>query len=203
MRRINKQVPLPDFNGVKFKDNCRSWEDFHRDHKAIFEDIRLKILMDEQNQLCGYTEIYINELEECHVDHYMKRSMYPQLTFDWNNLIVATKDSKFGANYKDNLSGLQKNEYADIFNPVIDNIENYFEYTIWGEVIPKKTISDDKSKKAEKTIKVFNLNHNSLKDRRKRLIKMIDSYKNVMTSRDILPALNNSGFISLINERLK
>ena len=202
MRKINKNTPLPNFNGADYNNSCRTWNDFHKNHKEIYEDARLQILTNEQNQLCGYTEIYINELENCHIDHYKKRSMFPQLTFEWNNLIVATKDSEFGANYKDNKSGIQANEYADIFNPVIDDVEDCFDYTTWGEVIPKSKIDEDKSQKAKNTIDVFNLNHNSLKQRRKNLIRMINSYKD-MAKEDILIFLGSSGFLSLLNEILK
>ena len=118
MRKINKDNPIVGFNGNNFNNSCNNWSDFHEDHKDIFEESRSVILTDEQNQLCGYTEIYINDLKDCHIDHYKKKSMFPELTFEWNNLIVATKDSNFGANYKDNKSGIQKNNYGNIFNPV-------------------------------------------------------------------------------------
>ena len=202
MRKINKRTPIPGFNGNNFNNSCNNWSDFHEDHKDIFEESRSVILTDEQNQLCGYTEIYINDLKDCHIDHYKKKSMFPELTFEWNNLIVATKDSNFGANYKDNKSGIQKNNYGNIFNPVIDNVENYFDYTTWGEVTPKTAISEVENQKAIKTIEVFNLNHNSLKDRRKNLISMIGSYGEIAKI-DILAALDKSGFKSVINQTLK
>ena len=202
MRKINKRTPIPGFNGNNFNNSCNNWSDFHEDHKDIFEESRSVILTDEQNQLCGYTEIYINDLKDCHIDHYKKKSMFPELTFEWNNLIVATKDSNFGANYKDNKSGIQKNNYGNIFNPVIDNVENYFDYTTWGEVTPKTAISEVENQKAIKTIEVFNLNHNSLKDRRKNLISMIGSYGEIAKV-DILTALDKLGFRSVINQVLE
>ena len=202
MRKINKRTPIPGFNGNNFNNSCNNWSDFHEDHKDIFEESRSVILTDEQNQLCGYTEIYINDLKDCHIDHYKKKSMFPELTFEWNNLIVATKDSNFGANYKDNKSGIQKNDYGNIFNPVIDNVENYFDYTAWGEVTPKTTISEMASQKAKKSIEVFNLNHKSLKDRRKNLIRMICCYRE-MAKEEILNVLENLGFVSVINQTLK
>lgn len=202
MRKINKRTPIPGFNGNNFNNSCNNWSDFHEDHKDIFEESRSVILTDEQNQLCGYTEIYINDLKDCHIDHYKKKSVFPELTFEWNNLIVATKDGNFGANYKDNKSGIQKNNYGNIFNPVIDNVENYFDYTTWGEVTPKTAISEVENQKAIKTIEVFNLNHNSLKDRRKNLISMIGSYGEIAKV-DILTALDKSGFKSVINQTLK
>jgi len=204
MRKINKGNPIPGFNGNNFNSSCYNWSVFHEDHKDIFEESRLVILTDEQNQLCGYTEIYINELIDCHIDHYKKKNsaFFPELLFDWNNLIVATKDSVFGANYKDNKSGIQKNDYGNIFNPVIENVENYFYYNDWGEIEPKSEISDLEKDKVNKTIEVFHLNHNSLRNRRKNLIRMISCYRG-MAKDDILTALENSGFVSVINQILE
>ena len=204
MRKINKGNPIPGFNGNNFNNNCNNWSDFHEDYKNIFEESRLVILTDEQNQLCGYTEIHINKLIDCHIDHYKKKNsaFFPELIFDWNNLIVATKDSDFGANYKDNKSDIQVNDYDNIFNPVIDNVENYFYYTFWGEITPKPEISGSEKEKVKKTIEVFNLNHNSLKDRRKNLIRKISCYGE-MAKENILTALENSGFESVINQILE
>ena len=202
MRKINKKAALLDFNGANFKGDCRSWAEFHENYKKIYEEARCKILVNEQNRLCGYTEIFISELKFCHIDHYKKRSISPELTFDWNNLIVATKFSEFGAGHKDQKCGIQKSDYNNIFNPVVDDIENYFYYTEWGEVVPKTTISEDEIEKAQKTINVFNLNHNSLKERRKNIIRMMGSYGG-MAKNDVLLALENSGFVSLISQRLE
>lgn len=203
MRKIDKGDHSILFDDFVTKYSPTIWDEIHviGDPKDAFEDTRFKILTDEQNQLCGYTEIYINDLTDCHIDHYKKRSLFSELTFEWNNLIAATKDSNFGAIYKDNKSGIQKDDYNNIFNPIIDNVEVHFYYTIWGEVLPK-TISGVNNQKATNTIAIFNLNHNSLKNRRKSLIRMISDYGG-MAKKDILTALESSGFRSVINQTLE
>lgn len=202
MRKINKANPLAGFNGNNFDNSSTTWSDFYKEHKEIHERSRGVILTDEQEQLCGYTEIYINDLTGCHIDHYKKRNIFPELTFEWNNLIAATNDDAFGAKYKDNKYGIQSNDYDDIFNPVTDNVENYFYYTTWGEVTPKTAISEVDNQKAKKTIEVFNLNHPSLKDRRKNLTNTISSCGK-MAKEDILTTFENSGFRSTINQVLE
>ncbi len=203
MRKINKQTPIAGFNGNKYGNSCSNWDDFHKNHKEVYEETRLKILTDEQEYLDGYTELYINELEDSHIDHYKKKSIFPQLTFDWNNLIVATKDSDFGANYKDSKYQIKQNEYSLIFNPVVDNVEEYFYYSQLGEVEPKCGISQENKAKVNKTIEVFNLNHSSLVKRRKNLMKLLESYKNSnLNKNDILSALETTGFKRLVIQEI-
>lgn len=203
MRKINKGQPSPLFNDFVSKNSPSAWGDLHGEGvpREVYEDAKSVMLSDEQEQLCGYTEIHINEVKDGHIDHYRKRDLFPNLTFDWNNLVVALKDSDFGANYKDNRSGINGDDYDNIFNPVIDNVENYFDYTTWGKVTAKATISEADTRKADKTIEVFNLNHKSLTDRRKNLISMMKIYGD--TEKEVISAaLENSGFESVKNQML-
>lgn len=202
MRKINKGVHSTLFDNFVTNNSPTIWDDIHTegDPKDAYEETKLQILADEQSQLCGYTELPIKELRYCHIDHYRKRSMFPELIFDWNNLIVATNDDIFGARYKDAI--IENDDYNDIFNPVIDIVENYFNYTTWGEVTPKTAISNEDNQKVKKTIEVFNLNHKSLKDRRKNLVSIISCYRE-MEKEDILAAFENSGFRSVIDQMLE
>lgn len=201
MRKINKTTPMPHFNGDNYNNDCRLWTcrncnniTFHNKYKKIYEETRLEILTDEQSQLCGYTEIYINELEECHIDHYKKREFFSELTFDWNNLIVATKDDDFGANFKDNSYKIQKEEYNEIYNPVWDDI--FFEYDQWGEIIEEEG-------KIQRTIEIFNLNCESLKRRRADIITTIQALRNEGEDLDdIKKSLEDSGFRSVLEQEL-
>ena len=204
MRKINKLEPLPNFNGNNYNTDCKIWSckkctdiTFHNKYKSIYEDSRWQILVDEQKQLCGYTELYIENLENSHIDHYRKREHFPNLTFEWNNLVVATKNNNFGANYKDSTYQIKKHEYNSIFNPVTDSVENYFYYDELG------MIRDDEGK-VEKTVEVFNLNHSYLKERRANIITLIDMYKKGGLSKsDIKSALEDYGFKSILNQYIK
>jgi len=202
MRKINKLTPLPNFNGNNYNGNCRIWSEkyghitFHGNYRNIYIETRLRILNKEQFKQCGYTEIYINNEIECHIDHYMKQEYDNNLIFDWNNLVVARKDNDFGANYKDNNYKISKTEYSLIFNPVIDNVEEYFYYDEFG------MIRADEGK-VKKTIEVFNLNHPLLNARRANIIKLIDMYKKGgLSKNDIKSSLTNSGFKSVLNQYL-
>ena len=203
MRKINKSIPKDGFNGSKYKGNCDTWEKFHKNYKSIYEELRINILTKEQNYLDGYTEIYIDEnnICSCHIDHYKKKDLFPKLTFDLNNYIVATLDDEFGARYKDNKYKIRREEYAEIFDPIIDNIETFMYYNKWGGVEPKANLSAADKAKVEKTIEVFNLNHSSLKKRREALIKLLESY-NDFSGSEIKEILKGQGFISVIEQEI-
>ncbi|MCD6259664.1 MAG: hypothetical protein J7J31_08705, partial [Helicobacteraceae bacterium] len=133
-------------------------------------------------------------LEECHVDHYKKREFFSELIFDWNNLVVATKDDNFGANFKDNSYRIQREEYSEIYNPVVDDIP--FEYNQWGEII-------EKDGKTKRTIEIFNLNCESLKRRRADIITTIQALKKDCASiDDIRSSFDEAGFSSVIEQEL-
>ncbi len=124
-------------------------------------------MTEEQNYQCGYTELLL-ELDDSHIDHYIKRDIEADRTFDWNNLIVAFGNSNsgvnpdFGAHYKDNRYKIKQHEYTEIFNPVEDDVQSYFYYNSFGKIEPLGTIEDERIKlKVLKTLEVFNLEHPS------------------------------------------
>lgn len=197
MRRILKGEPIASFVTYRTDNPGSNWEMFHRDAQDCYVESRLQILLEEQDCLCGYTEISINEIGDAHLDHYKKKSIFPALTFAWDNLVAATLDSDFGANYKDSVYKIKQNEYSNIFNPVEENVQEYFYYNQRGEIEPKAAITSALKAKADKTIEVFNLNHQSLKSRRQTIIKQIRGCKDLSPD-EIQIAFKNSGFSSVI-----
>jgi uncharacterized protein (TIGR02646 family) len=208
MRKIDKQKPLPCFDDFKRNNPGADWNhNFSKPNLPSYEcykESRETILMEEQLFLCGYAELLIEDEKSSHIDHYIKRSLDNTKTFDWNNLIVSCNDDDFGARYKDMKSKISLEAYLDIFNPVVDIVQDYFEYLANGEVISKsKGISQPLIERANKTIEVFNLNEKSLKSHRRDLIRMIESYKSTELSiLDIEKALENTGFQSVKEQYL-
>ena len=203
MRKINKQAPYSEFIQFVSKYQPTVWEDFDKHSQcAVRYDSKLYILTAEQECMCGYTEIPIDE-QNSHIDHYIKRVIDPTKIFDWNNLIVATIDEDFGAKYKDNSYKIKANEYASIFNPVVDRMEDYVYYANDGEMLPKDCCDVNIVSKVNKTIEVFNLNIRSLKKRRKDIIANVDFLKKGGLSKtDIRKALSSFGFVSVIDYEL-
>jgi uncharacterized protein (TIGR02646 family) len=199
MRQIQKSTPLKSFTDFCTKQRPTNWNDLHQKGKEVYEETRLHILLEEQGQQCGYTEIFLDNLYDSHIDHFKKRSLFPQLTFDWNNLIVAAKDASFGANYKDNVAGIQISDYQNILNPITDKAEDYFYYNEFGQIEPKKTLNPQELKKAERTIEVFNLKDESLRRRRQDVIRNINSCEQ-LPKEVLVEIFSETGFKSVVEQ---
>ena len=196
MRRINKGDPFDDF--VKYLDKHKpsKWEELNGELRY---NMRLHILLYEQDCLCGYSEIPLDaENTSSHIDHFVKRDYDHSKIFDWDNLVVSAIDEDYGGKYKDNTYKIKQNEYAQIFNPTKDDMGQYIEYLRDGRIAPRDGIQDAINDKILKTIEVFNLNCRSLKNRRKQLLIELDSCSG-LPKEELKHTFEKNGFISLIN----
>ncbi|MFH0865317.1 MAG: retron system putative HNH endonuclease [Bacteroidota bacterium] len=201
MRRINKSAPFQNFEDFKREQHPALWDDLTPEVRS---STRKHILENEQHSLCGYTELPIH-LEDSHIDHFKRKSpdFFPNLTFNWNNLIVSCCSDDFGARYKDMIYLHKKNKdaYTNIINPVSENPHDYFEYTEWGEIVLKSSLKkEEQIEKATETISAFNLKHSSLQSRRKMVIEYAKAYKAEFTLDQIKEFLKEHGFISVIEQ---
>ena len=159
----------------------------------------MHILLYEQDCLCGYSEIPLDEENtSSHIDHFVKRDYDHSKIFDWDNLVVSAIDEDYGGKYKDNTYKIKQNEYAQIFNPTKDDMGQYIEYLRDGRIAPRDGIQDAINDKILKTIEVFNLNCRSLKNRRKQLLIELDSCSG-LPKEELKHTFEKNGFISLIN----
>ncbi|GJQ06326.1 hypothetical protein CAPN010_04840 [Capnocytophaga cynodegmi] len=196
MRKINKASPPSSFTDFVREKSPINWSCCPSNVK---QEAREQMIL-EQDFLCGYTEIYIDE-NDCHIDHYIKRDINNSLCYDWNNLIVAVNDNDFGAKHKDSGGNRVKSlaDYSNLLNPVTDNTQAFFKYTLDGTINIADNLSNNDKTKAQHTIEVFNLNHSSLKKRRKEIAHMIVSLrKGGLSDQEVLNTLKTSGFRSFV-----
>jgi len=154
-------------------------------------------ILKEQFNLCIYCEKYVaNYPNDCHIDHFKKRSLFPNKTLDYNNLLVSCNKGNRCAKYKDKKINNHE-DYEKIINPVIENPENFLEYTLFGEIIPKDSLSIEDNQKAEFTIKIFNLNDKGLVEERKNVIKSLCYMIEYITNLDDIIANGFKQFITL------
>ncbi|RUM61225.1 MAG: TIGR02646 family protein [Persephonella sp.] len=158
MLKITKKKP--DFFDDLVKDK-KNWDNLRGEEKKIIAEYLKK---NEQKGMCAYCESKLKE-NSYHIEHFRKRSLFPELTFDYNNLFLSCNNENSCGKHKDRY-GLTKDEFNTIYSPLYINLDE-FEYSYTGEILGK-------TPKAKKTIEVFNLNERSLVEKRKKIIKSIE-----------------------------
>lgn len=197
MKNIEKSAEPASLKAFKTQ-NPMKWETIHaEENKNVYEDCILQC-MEDQNNLCGYTEVLLNE--QYHIDHFIKRSFDREMTFEWENMIASIHDSRFGADFKDeNITSEEydsrKKRYHHILSPIWDDLSNRFVYLTNGKIMP----ADPNDEQACQTIKIFNLNEASLCNRRKRTMAAIrNMLHGKMTKEEITHYLADAEFPTAI-----
>lgn len=198
MRKIDKGEPMAEFEQFVRSHNPRCWED----SAGISRVWREYMLEFEQHKLSAYTELYLLDLNETHIDHFKKRELFNDLVFNWNNLVVDSKDDSFGARYKDNHIHSQLDNER-LINPIEEDAASFFQYVSTGKMIPAEGLTDDERQRAQYTIEMFNLNESGLMDRRKSILNNDISAYNGLSDEDVLQYLQELGFPSVIEQLLK
>lgn len=200
MRKIEKRKPIEMFGNFVRRNKPDNWSQLPNE---IRMRVRKHIWQEEQLQLSGYTERILDiEDESTHIDHFRKRAFFPQLIFDWDNLIVAEHSNAYGADRKDNDANFRVrsvNDYDSLIDPVHDNPHEFFSYMANGEIVPCAGLADKDRDKALYTIRCFGLNHEALVIERQTVINAIISLKRGgMEARDVKECFQNSSYPSLV-----
>jgi uncharacterized protein (TIGR02646 family) len=179
MKQINKKEP--DFYAKYLKkESPTEWKTLSQ---AIGSNIREHILVNEQNNQCAYTEIALNQdSRNSHIDHFKKRALFPEETFNWNNLLVSCNSENYGAKHKD--KHIHKQDYNNILNPITDSPSKCFHYSFTG-VIGDKTIAGANRERVSNTISLFGLNNKSLVERRATIAEQVKMYSNQLSLTEI------------------
>jgi len=192
MKKINKKEP-EFYKHYVSQNKPETWKQLSFD---IGFDSRTYMLLEEQNFQCAYTEIRL-EPEQSHIDHFKKKSLFPNLTFKWNNLLTSSNYDFYGARFKD--KHIMKEHYQNIINPVIENPQQFFTYSFTGEIN-----IDAQHEKAKLTIELFNLNDRSLIEQRKAVAEVVKSMFNQFTVEELIDCIGKfESFIRAIYSELK
>ena len=171
-----------------------NWDEFHEQCHDSYVACRIQA-HEEQVGECAYTGMPLNDSANIHLDHFKKKSIYPNSTFDWNNLFAAIKNHQFGADYKDNYIDGENaaNVYPKLLHPALNDPTLFFWYSNTGKIEPKSGLGDIDREKAITTIAVFNLNNETLLSRRRQLFQILQCYQE-LTLDETLSALKTYGF---------
>ena len=200
MLKVNKKDEPQFFTEFKRKKNPKNWDELDKlENRYIKKELKYHILKNEQNigdrSYCSYCEIILfsenkdstedKEDKECHIEHIKPKSKFGNLTFDYRNFLISCSENKTCGHSKQSI-------WDDklFINPVEENPEEYFSYSMrTGKIIPKKENGLD-YEKAVKTIEILNLNENKLCEYRKTyILKIINTVGN----------LNDDNKIEIIN----
>lgn len=196
MRKIDKGAPIPSFTEFVASRKPVRWEEA----KDVSREWREYILEYEQHRMSGYTETPV-AIDDSHIDHFRKRSLFDTLIFDWNNFIVDSNDGTYGAKYKDKYITICA-ENEKLINPVMEDAGRFFKYELNGKIRVASDLSALDQRRADLTIIAFNLNEGSLVERRRVIINTIlDSFTDLPDG-VILEALEEVGFRSVVEQLL-
>ena len=116
-----------------------------------------------QSGYCAYCECH---LKRKHIEHFKTRAAHPRETFSWGNVFGSCGDSAKAGGwgrcgiYKDADAG--KYNIAELVKPDVDDPNDYFLFLISGIVIARPSLTGSALRKAEETIRVLNLNEDSV-----------------------------------------
>lgn len=206
MRKIDKPEEeaklFSEFTSKRFRSN--RWDEFTGSNE--YRLLRNHLLFELQKGLSAYTERPI-ALSRCtlHIDHFRKKGFpeFKKLTFDYYNLFVDERDSRFGAVYKDGSAHVNYDTFEGrfrIFDPARDNMADFIIFDRNGEMYPKDGLDPDIEERVKETIRVFNLNFRTLKDERRDTAAIIDSYvQGQMTEEEIRKCIAYRGMPTFVD----
>jgi len=212
---LNRQND-PDKQGIPqtSAEATARWSEFGKK-----KQVRNKLLP-QQLGLCGYTEFNINDFrskssakkEGCHIEHIKPKKVYPQQTFNYDNLIISVLDDLNLQQFRQDIfideqpnddnshqlyfGGHRKGDVYDpalFVSPTDADCGRYFIFIEdSGEITPAPSLTDDDKAKAIYTIDLLNLNHPYLKNQRRKrmaeIIEDIDDLEDIEKQRTIIRA---------------
>lgn len=179
-----------------------TWDDFSEKYPQEKKCLS-KQLIEDQKGLCAYCEKSIKD-GDGHIEHFIKRSLKIELTFNWNNLFYSCMgtgaETHCGKHKDPKIKELTENK--KLIHPVFDTPEDYFEYSIDGHISVNTNLQPQEKERANYTIKIFNLNSPSLVNKRQNWWKQISSilknYSDKKHIEEVLEFYLQNQFVSMV-----
>jgi uncharacterized protein (TIGR02646 family) len=113
-------------------------------------------LEEMQRGLCAYCEGSLQQLGR-HIEHLCPRSRVPERTFDWSNLFGSCDRSDCCGHFKDRRRAPQY-DCRDLIDPTQEDPDHFFVIRDSGRIELKRDLAAEAARRADLTIRVFNLN---------------------------------------------
>lgn len=142
---------------TQYRHGQHNWDSISPQEKAAIR----QSLEEMQTGLCAYCEV---TLRAWHIEHFYTRDRYPQQTFDWGNLFGSCNSVESCGDYKDKKG--KPYQPQDLIHPCQHHPDTFLFFSRTGDVSPRTNLSPADLKRAQETIRVFNLNSPDLCERR-------------------------------------
>jgi uncharacterized protein (TIGR02646 family) len=128
--------------------------------------------------LCAYCETEIHP-GSGHIEHFRRKSRtrpdgFPELTFDWDNLFLSCVSHEHCGHYKDRRNA-EPYDPDELVKPDEHNPDDLFFFVgSTGNVevrSDRPAMTESERRRAEETVRVFNLNHGALCAARRRAVR--------------------------------
>lgn len=182
MHKLDRTTSQPPACLSSYDYNMQKWSDLAPSCKSALRATLVLmqgqpgVTIPEENEYgvrCAYCEGAI--FHEGHIEHFRRKNSahFPELTFDWNNLFLACGSQEHCGHYKDRPSAPPYNsEY--LLKPDIHCPDHYLYFHSSGSVRPRTDLSQDDTRCAAETIRVFGLDSCTLSGARS---KVLTTYK--------------------------
>ncbi len=127
---------------------------------------------------CAYCESHIGHISFAHIEHYRPKSKFPDLAFDWDNLLLACGMC--------NSTGYKGDEFPEsddggpIINPCQEEPEDHFDFKY--DVGTKIASVYGKTQRGKTTETLLGLNRKELREYRSRQITRLAALANLAQS---------------------
>lgn len=127
-------------------------------------------LLKEQGWLCGYTMRQLTSIEDCHIEHIEPQNDTPEKDLNYSNMAACfpheggNTSHGYGAPVK---GGAKVQLNVDFVSPHHQSCERRFQYDALGQIFPRENDAAAKG-----TIELLNLDHDALKELRRRAIEV-------------------------------
>lgn len=135
----------------QFRHGANNWGDVAgAQKKEIWQ-----FLESMQGPRCAYCEASIGEGDR-HIEHFIQKGRDPSQTFAWSNLFGSCNRGDSCGKHKDTI----RRPYvdSDLIKPDTDDPEQWLAFDGHGSVRARHGLTTANSRRAEETIRIFNLN---------------------------------------------
>jgi len=151
MRKLDRTVVAPPPCLAQYSHPAQCWDDVAPAHKT-----QIRVTLEQmQGRRCAYCEGDVDVLGQ-HIEHFRRKHQWPQLMFAWPNLYWSCDQSDSCGHYKDHGAG--DYNVADLIEPCLDDPDRFFRFRSDGTITIRMDLSAADGRRADETLRVFNLN---------------------------------------------